>query len=86
MHGAEKSVIGAHDKSWKYLLGTITNFGKTELKFEFIGDKKDRQLESLWKDTKIGNVLPWEDIEDEAESLLELRRASQDDTTKDIEY
>jgi hypothetical protein len=60
-----------------------TKFGKAERKFEFIGDDKDRQLESLWKDTEIGNVLPWEDTEDEAERLLELRRASQDATTKD---
>ena len=67
----------------KYLLGAITKFGKAECKFEFIGDDKDRQLESLWKDTEIGNVLPWEDIEDEAERLLEMRRASQDATTKD---
>ena len=83
MHGAEESVIGAHNKCWKYLLGAIINFGKAERKFEFIGDDKDRQLESLWKDTEIGNVLPWEDTEDEAERLLELRRASQDATTKD---
>jgi hypothetical protein len=62
----KKSVIGAHNKCWKYLLGTITKFGKAERKFEFIVDDKDRQLESLWKDTEIGNVPPWEDIEDEA--------------------
>jgi hypothetical protein len=66
-------------------LGAITDFGKVERKFVFIGDDKDRQLESLWKDTEIGNVLPWGDIEDEAERLLERRRASQDATTKDNE-
>ena len=60
MHGVEESVTGAHNKCWKYLLGAITKFGKAERKFEFIGDDKDRQLESLWKDTEIGNVLPWE--------------------------
>ncbi len=54
------------------MLGAITNFGKAECKFESIGDDKDRHLKSLWKDTEIGNVLPWEDIEDEAERLLEL--------------
>ena len=63
----------------------FTNFGEAERKFEFIGVDKDRQLESLWKDTEIGNVLSWEDIDDEAERLLELRRASQDATTKDNE-
>jgi hypothetical protein len=44
---------------------------------------KDKQLESLWKDTGIGNVLPWEDIADEAERLLEMRRAGQDATKED---
>jgi len=31
-------------------------------KFEFIVEDKDRQLESLWRETSIGNVLLWEDI------------------------
>jgi hypothetical protein len=75
--------LGAHNKCWKYLLGAITKFGKAERKVEFICDDKDRQLESLWKDTEIGNILSWEDIEDRAERLLEMRRASQDATTKD---
>jgi hypothetical protein len=61
-------------------LDAVTQFGKAERKFEFIGDDNDRQLESLWKDTEIGNVLPWEDIEDETKRLLALRRASTDAT------
>ena len=68
----KKGVRGAHNKCWKYLLGAITKFGKAERKFEFVGDDKDRQRESLWKDTEIGNVLPWEDIEDEAERVVEI--------------
>ncbi len=56
------------------MLGVITKFGKVERKFEFTGDDKDRQLELVWKDTEIGNVLPWEDIEDEAERVVEMRR------------
>jgi len=43
--------------------------GEAKRDFEFIGNK-DRQLESLWRETKIGDVLPWEDIADEAERLL----------------
>ena len=35
---------------------------------------KVRQLESLWRETKIGDVSPWEDIADEAEGLLAIRR------------
>ena len=31
----------------------------------------------MWRETKIGNVLPWEDIEDEAERLLALGKGSQ---------
>ena len=32
------------------------------------GDK-DRQLHTLWKETKIGEILPWDDIEEEAEKI-----------------
>jgi hypothetical protein len=63
----KKSVVGAHNRCWKYLLYAITNF-------EFIGEDKDRQLESLWNETNIGAVLPWEDITDEAESLLVISK------------
>jgi hypothetical protein len=38
--------------------------GEAKCSFEFIGEDKDRQLESLWSETNIGNVLPWEDIAD----------------------
>jgi hypothetical protein len=31
----------------------------------------DRQLQQLWAETKIGDILPWEDVEREAERLLE---------------
>ena len=36
-----------------------------------IGGDKDRQLKKLWTETRIGSILPWDDIEDEAERLLE---------------
>jgi hypothetical protein len=42
--------------------------------FEFIGEDRDRQLESLWRETKIGNVLPWEVIADEAERLSAISK------------
>ena len=58
-------------------------YGKAERNFEFIGEDKDRQLKSLWKNTGIGDVLPWEDIADEAERLLEMRKASRDATKED---
>ena len=72
-----KSVIGAHNKCCKYLLCAIIKHGEAKRDFEFIGADKDRQLESLWKDTEIGNVLSWEDIDDEAERLLAISKIRQ---------
>jgi hypothetical protein len=71
-----KIVIGAHNRCWKYLLCAITKHGEAQRDFEFIGEDKDRQLESLWRETKIGGVLPWEDVADEAERLLATSKAS----------
>ena len=38
---------------------------------------QDRQLQQLWAETKIGDILPWEDVEREAEKLLESIRANE---------
>jgi hypothetical protein len=73
----KKSVIGVHNRCWKYLLCAITKHGEAKRDFEFIGEDKDRQLESLWRETKIGNVLPWEDFADEAERLLAISKAAE---------
>jgi hypothetical protein len=61
-----KNIIGAHNRCWKYLLCAITKHGEAKRDFEFIGEDKDRQLESLWRETKIGDVLPSENIEEES--------------------
>jgi hypothetical protein len=42
-----------------------------------MGEDKDRQPESLWKETNIGDVLPWEDITDEEERLLAISKGCQ---------
>ena len=65
-----------HDRCWKYLLCAITKHGEAKRDFEFIGKDTDRQLESLWTETKIGDVLPWKDIADEVEGLLAISKAS----------
>jgi hypothetical protein len=57
-----------------YLLLAITKHGETKSNFEFIGEDKDRQLESLWRETNIGNVLPVEDIADAEERLLVISK------------
>ena len=66
----KKSVIGAHNRCWKYLIGAISNHGEAKRNLEFIGGDKDRQLKQLWEEAKIGDILPCDEIEDEAEWLL----------------
>jgi hypothetical protein len=78
----KKSVIGAHNRCWKYLVGAITTHGETKRDLEFIGGDKDRQMKKLWTETRIGSILPWDDIEDEAEKLLESDGVT-GQTTKD---
>jgi hypothetical protein len=51
--------------------------GETKRNLEFIGGEQDRQLQQLWAETKIGDILPWEDVEREAEKLLESIRANE---------
>jgi hypothetical protein len=43
---------------------------------EFIGGDKDRLLKHLWEETRIGDILQCDEIEDEAERLLESARAN----------
>jgi len=35
-----------------------------------------RQLKHLWEETRIGDILPWDELEEEAETLLESPRAN----------
>jgi hypothetical protein len=72
----KKSVIGAHNRCWGYLRGAILMHGEAKRNLEFIGGERDRQLQQLWAETKIGDILPWEDVEREAEQLLEGTRAN----------
>jgi hypothetical protein len=52
----KKSVIGAHNRCWKYLVGAITTHGEAKRDLEFIGGDKDRQLKKLWAETRIGSI------------------------------
>ena len=72
----KKSVIGAHNRCWKYLIGDIFKHGEAKRDVEFIGEDKDRQLESLWRETRIRDVLPWEDVVDKLQRLLDIHKAS----------
>jgi hypothetical protein len=72
----KKSVIGAHNRCWKYLIVAISTRGEATRDLEFIGGDKDKQLENLWAETKIGNILPWDEIADEAERLTHTKPCS----------
>jgi len=54
--------------------------GEAKRNLEFIGGGRDRQLQQLWAETKIGDILPCEDVEREAEKLLESIRANAKDS------
>ena len=49
----------------------ISTHGEAKRSLEVLGGDKDRQLHTLWKETKIGEILPWDDIEEEVENLLQ---------------
>ena len=54
---------GRHPNAWR---------GKKKSRVHW----EDRQLQQLWAETKIDDILPWEDVEREAERLLESKRAN----------
>ncbi len=60
----------------KYLVSAISTLGEAKRSLVFIGGDKDRQQKHLWEETRIGDILPWDEIEDEAERLLESSRAN----------
>jgi hypothetical protein len=39
----------------------------------------------LWRETRIGDVLPWEDVADEAQRLLDIHKASRNAPHEDQE-
>jgi hypothetical protein len=49
---------------------------ETKRYLDFIWGERDRQLQQLWAETKIGDILPWEDVDREAEKLLEGTQAN----------
>ena len=71
----KKSVIGAHNRCWGYLRSAISTHGEAKRNLEFIGGNQDWQLKHLWAETGIDKILPWEDVEEEAEKFLESARA-----------
>ena len=50
------------------------------MRFRIHWGRQNRQLESLWKETKIGDILPWEDGVNEAGRLLAISKANRDVT------
>ena len=59
-----------------YLIVAISTHGDATRDLEFIGGDKGRQLKQVWTETRIGDILPWDEIADEAERLLESDQAN----------
>ena len=83
----EKSVIGAHNKCWKfapypahgpYYVPSPNWEAKRDC--EFILEDKGRNLKSLWRELNIGDILPWEDVAHETEMFLAICNAHRDAT------
>ena len=72
----ERDIV-AHNRCWGYLRGAILMHVEAKRISNSLGD---RQLQQLWAETKIGDILPWEDVEREAERLLESTRANARDS------
>ena len=56
---------------------------KRDRSLEILGGDKDRQLHTLWKETNIGKILPWDDIEEEAEELIAKKREGKQAWSRD---
>jgi hypothetical protein len=59
--------------------------GEAKRDVEFIGEDTDRQLESLWRETRFGDVLPWDDDADEAQRPLDINKANRIAANEDHE-
>ncbi len=57
-------------------MGAISTHGEATRDLKFIGGDKDRQMKQLWTETRIGNILPWDEIADEAKRLLASGQAN----------
>jgi hypothetical protein len=68
-----KRVFGLTPGVGSIFSAPLPNIGRRNV---ISNSSEDRQLESLWRETNIGDVLPWEDIADEAERLLAISKAS----------
>jgi hypothetical protein len=79
----KKNVIVAHNRCWKYLTGAISTHGEANRSLEILGGDKDRQLHTLWKETNICKILPWDDIEEEEEELIAKRREERPASSSD---
>ena len=44
--------------------------GEAERDFLFLGEDKDKQLTTLWRDTEIEHLFPWTEVEEAARSIM----------------
>ena len=49
----KQCVTQAHNSCWKFLLRSIMEHGEAERDFLFLGEDKDKQLTTLWRDAEV---------------------------------
>ncbi len=52
------------------MLRSIMEHGEAERDFLFLGEDKDKQLTTLWRDTEIEHLFPWTEVEEAARSIM----------------
>jgi hypothetical protein len=72
----KKSVIGAHNRCWKYLIGAICTRGQATRDLEFIGGDKDNKKNNCGQRQGLETFYHGYEIADEAERLLESDQAN----------
>ena len=75
----KESVINAHNRCWQYLLKAIQEHGNETRKLDFIGDDKDKQLATLWAESKIQDIVEWDELKLIADQLIAQKQGSQRD-------
>ena len=74
----KQCVTQAHNSCWKFLLRSIMEHGEAERDFLFLGEDKDKQLTTLWRDAEVEEHFPWAEVEEAAQDIMSDEQADDD--------
>ena len=52
--------------------------GEAERDFLFLGEDKDKQLTTLWRDAEVEELFPWDEVEEAAQDIMSDEQADDD--------